>query len=499
MGIKRITTSFTDKSLMNGSAATVQALLESIESSFSACNGALQGADMSEVSYSFQAEEISEMTQGNTKLQTYAGSAHLQVEQELDRPLYLDFKDNATEIISQIILDDITTDNTFGMEEYYDVADGSCGFVSEIRVKKELKMRDFLDFPDKVEDIESTVLKNVETVGVFASLFRLDYESLIADGMDIEECVQAYMTSGEFNHQEYHPVRDVISGVLDVTVVKPLVESIIGYDIITLERLDGLERGLKLADATVGAFTLGQGAAALKAAGYVGKEAFVVFGKTVALDALSDLAAGTANRIGVELGIPAELNWLMTVATGSMVSVQAGKYIFADINSPGTKKTLKEFIESIKERFRKGGTGSAEEVIESGTDTVTYRRVQGGAGNQSSQQRVVIDSEGNVYINKKDRNLNISIDNGEHSQYYINNNRPGADIYEFEVPKWLDDMVKEYTIPQAGYKNNPLNQGGSAPKLTDPTTPGTCIEFPAPWIEWIEEYATNGRIISGGQ
>lgn len=137
--------------------------------------------------------------------------------------------------------------------------------------------------------------------------------------------------------------------------------------------------------------------------------------------------------------------------------------------------------------------------VKSGTDTVTYRRVQGGAGNQSSQQRVVIDSEGNVYINKKDRNLNISIDNGEHSQYYINNNRPGADIYEFEVPKWLDDMVKEYTIPQAGYKNNPLNQGGSAPKLTDPTTPGTCIEFLAPWIEWIEEYATNGRIISGGQ
>lgn len=42
-----------------------------------------------------------------------------------------------------------------------------------------------------------------------------------------------------------------------------------------------------------------------------------------------------------------------------------------------------------------------------------------------------------------------------------NNNRPGADIYEFEVPKWLDDMVKENTIPQ--------------------------------------EYATNGKIISGGR
>ena len=143
--------------------------------------------------------------------------------------------------------------------------------------------------------------------------------------------------------------------------------------------------------------------------------------------------------------------------------------------------------------------GKLDDVVEGGSDTVTYRRVQGGSGNQSSQQRVVIDSEGNVYINKKDRNLNLSIDNGEHSQYYIENNRPRADIYEFEVPKWLDDMVQEYTIPQAGYNNNPINQGGSVPKLTDPTTPGRCIEFPAPWVEWIEEYATNGRIISGGQ
>ena len=37
-----------------------------------------------------------------------------------------------------------------------------------------------------------------------------------------------------------------------------------------------------------------------------------------------------------------------------------------------------------------------------------------GVGSQSNQQRVIIDSKGNVYINKKDRNLNISIDNGEH-------------------------------------------------------------------------------------
>ena len=133
---------------------------------------------------------------------------------------------------------------------------------------------------------------------------------------------------------------------------------------------------------------------------------------------------------------------------------------------------------------------------EGGSETVTYRRVQGGEGVQS-QQRVIIDKDGNVYIPNKEGKLNISIDNGEHSQYYVSTKRPGADIYEFEVPKWFDDFVKENAIPQQGYRSNPLNQGGTAPSLNDPSTPGTCIEFPAPWIEWIEEYSSNGRVIKG--
>ena len=139
-------------------------------------------------------------------------------------------------------------------------------------------------------------------------------------------------------------------------------------------------------------------------------------------------------------------------------------------------------------------------IIDSSKDEmVTYRRVQGGTGDKKSQPRVVVDNDGNVYISNKKAKLNVSIDNGEHSQYYVKNKRPGADIYEFDVPKWFDDMVNEYTIPQEGYKKNPLNQGGTVPSLNDISTPGKCIEFPAPWIEWIEEYASNGRIIKGGK
>ena len=40
-----------------------------------------------------------------------------------------------------------------------------------------------------------------------------------------------------------------------------------------------------------------------------------------------------------------------------------------------------------------------------------------------------------------------------------------------------------------------LNQGGAAPKITAPLTPGKSYELPAPWIEWLEEYGGNARVI----
>lgn len=123
-------------------------------------------------------------------------------------------------------------------------------------------------------------------------------------------------------------------------------------------------------------------------------------------------------------------------------------------------------------------------------DVVTYRRVQGGTGTISSQPRISVDSTGKVTISKPDKNLNLSVDDGEHSQYFLSK-RPGADVVEFDVPKWVDDFVKEYEVPQVRYKSNPFNQGGMAPKITDITKPGKSIEFPPPWIEWIEEYATK--------
>lgn len=130
-------------------------------------------------------------------------------------------------------------------------------------------------------------------------------------------------------------------------------------------------------------------------------------------------------------------------------------------------------------------------------ETVKYRRVQGEDGSSnSSQQKITVNENGSISIANKDKNLNISIDNGEHSTYFKNEVR-GNEAYtvEFEVPKWFDDLLQENTISQDGYRSNTLNQVGTAPKLTDISTPGRSYELPAPWSEWIEEVATNGKFI----
>ncbi|MEK4407074.1 hypothetical protein MKZ26_22150 [Sporosarcina sp. FSL K6-6792] len=109
-------------------------------------------------------------------------------------------------------------------------------------------------------------------------------------------------------------------------------------------------------------------------------------------------------------------------------------------------------------------------------------------------KRISKKDDGSISI-QKDVNVNISTGDIEHAKYFLNEKRPGGEIVAFDIPDWLNEFVKETAIPQRGYKKNPLNQGGNAPKTVDPSTPGDSYEFPPIWSEWIEEYGENGRII----
>lgn len=161
----------------------------------------------------------------------------------------------------------------------------------------------------------------------------------------------------------------------------------------------------------------------------------------------------------------------------------------------GVKMTTNA-LEGIKNADKAAEASKAtKRITQAEEEMVTYRRVQGGTPPNASRTRITVDENSNVEIPNKKANLNVSTGNDEHAKYFLNKRGSNAEIVEFDIPKSLDDFINENAIPQKGYKSNPLNQGGTAPKIVDPTTPGNSYELPAPWIEWIEEYAKNGRII----
>ncbi|ECB9722140.1 hypothetical protein FL869_13680 [Listeria monocytogenes] len=147
---------------------------------------------------------------------------------------------------------------------------------------------------------------------------------------------------------------------------------------------------------------------------------------------------------------------------------------------------------SALSKLRKAqGSNAAEE-------TVTYSRVQGG----DSKNLLLVNDDGTLSLNnnwKSDHNLNVST--GKDHAKYFKEKRSNSYIVEFEIPKYLDDLIKENAISQNGYKINPLNQGGTAPKIVDKGVfekfnfEGTAYEIPDPITQWLAEYAQNAKIL----
>ena len=337
---------FADRGIQSGwSADSIQSTLEGIEEKFEKCNDKLASVSVGPCSYQFQADKIERMTQDLQLLQSYASSAPDYVWETLDNPLYVDFKNNATESLSQIILDDFYTDNTIGMEEHFTVSQKGAVY-SQKRVKETLTFSDFFGLPAVEHEDSMVTLENVETVNEFASLFRKDYDKM--KEADIETCIRNYLTSGEFNHEAYHPARDFLSGLLDITIVKPVIEFFTGTDLITGERLTEAQKYQKMAGAIVDMFTFGQGLVAMKGAGLVGKELCKAFGKTMLVEVASSASAYTVGY-GVEaMGLPPQIAWMLGAATGCIVSTAGMNLVFRNPKTGVVRECSLEEITSLE-------------------------------------------------------------------------------------------------------------------------------------------------------
>ena len=116
-----------------------------------------------------------------------------------------------------------------------------------------------------------------------------------------QEFLEQFYRQGEFTHDSSNPFLNFVSSVLDITIIKPVIEACTGEDLITGEDLTDMERGLKVVFAMVDLVTLGGAIAATKFSEMGLKEGLKAFGKT----ALIDFAGNKLlfkNADGIEIG-----------------------------------------------------------------------------------------------------------------------------------------------------------------------------------------------------
>ena len=83
--------------------------------------------------------------------------------------------------------------------------------------------------------------------------------------------MEQFYKQGEFTHDSSNPFLSFVSSVLDITIIKPIIDGCIGKDLITGEDLTDMERGLKVVFAMVDLVTLGGAIAATKNSSFANK------------------------------------------------------------------------------------------------------------------------------------------------------------------------------------------------------------------------------------
>lgn len=311
------------------------------------------------IGYTSKQTEIDRLLEGRVTLRIYIDALNYYVDDKLDQPLRKDFKKNATETISRIHLEDFEVDNTLGLTEnnYITGGMGYAGTMVE-QEKAKLTFADFIGTSDGKADGNGLHMAYTNgSVEDFASIFAAQYEAMKASGalgednnLTQQEFLEQFYRQGEFTHDSSNPFLNFVSSVLDITIIKPIIEACTGEDLITGEDLTDMERGLKVVFAMVDLVTLGGAIAATKFSEMGLKEGLKAFGKTALIDFAGNTAACGVGALGEAFDWPVPVTMMLSLAAGITVSISGNKLLFK--NADGIEIGSKTLDEREWKNFR---------------------------------------------------------------------------------------------------------------------------------------------------
>ena len=329
-----------------------------VDEALQTCDTILDEIDLG-IDYTSRKKDIDRLLEGHGTLHRYIDVLNCYVDDKLDQPLKKDFKKNATETISRIHLEDFEVDNTLGLTEnnYITGGMGYAGTMVE-QEKAKLTFADFIGTSDGKADGNGLHISYTNgSVEDFASIFAAQYEAMKASGalgednnLTQQEFLEQFYRQGEFTHDSSNPFLNFVSSVLDITIIKPVIEACTGEDLITGEDLTDMERGLKVVFAVVDLVTLGGAIAATKFSEMGLKEGLKAFGKTALIDFVGNTAACGVGALGETFDWPVPVTMMLSLAAGITVSISGNKLLFK--NADGIEIGSKTLNEREWESFR---------------------------------------------------------------------------------------------------------------------------------------------------
>ena len=356
--IKKAYMDWSEKGVSYLNCMYVYDIMMDVDEALQTCDTILDEIDLG-IDYTSREKDIDRLLEGHGTLHRYIDVLNCYVDDKLDQPLKKDFKKNATETISRIHLEDFEVDNTLGLTEnnYITGGMGYAGTMVE-QEKAKLTFADFIGTSDGKADGNGFHMAYTNgSVEDFASIFAAQYEAMKASGalgednnLTQQEFLEQFYRQGEFTHDSSNPFLNFVSSVLDITIIKPVIEACTGEDVITGEDLTDMERGLKVVFAMVDLVTLGGAIAATKFSEMGLKEGLKAFGKTALIDFAGNTAACGVGALGEAFDWPVPVTMMLSLATGITVSISGNKLLFK--NADGIEIGSKTLSEREWESFR---------------------------------------------------------------------------------------------------------------------------------------------------
>ena len=334
--IKKAYMDWSEKGVSYLNCMYVYDIMMDVDEALQTCDTILDEIDLG-IDYTSREKDIDRLLEGHGTLHRYIDVLNCYVDDKLDQPLKKDFKKNATETISRIHLEDFEVDNTLGLTEnnYITGGMGYAGTMVE-QEKAKLTFADFIGTSDGKADGNGLHMAYTNgSVEDFASIFAAQYEAMKASGalgednnLTQQEFLEQFYRQGEFTHDSSNPFLNFVSSVLDITIIKPVIEACTGEDLITGEDLTDMERGLKVVFAVVDLVTLGGAIAATKFSEMGLKEGLKAFGKTALIDFAGNTAACGVGALGETFDWPVPITMMLSLAAGITVSISGNKLLF---------------------------------------------------------------------------------------------------------------------------------------------------------------------------